>query len=197
MITGKNEVTLEFHQSEDTPQSLVEMRFHLPSTQGEGEEDAAKVCFISPCSPPPPLPSSPPLLSLSLEVLCSTVSHIFLFLSICLSPPVQHCDASTCTCIPSPSLPLSFPLSLPYPLRPFPSPFLSPSLTLSHPLSLPYPLPLRPFPSPFLSHSIRQVFADKCLAEADVMQAIGDAIMSFSEIQTLTPRYAHVMCVWV
>ena len=37
MTQGKNEVTLEFHQSEEAPVSLVEMRFHIPNT--EGEED--------------------------------------------------------------------------------------------------------------------------------------------------------------
>lgn len=31
--TGKNEVTLEFHQNDDTPVSLVEMRFHIPTTE--------------------------------------------------------------------------------------------------------------------------------------------------------------------
>lgn len=32
-MTGKNEVTLEFHQDDDTPVSLVEMRFHIPVTE--------------------------------------------------------------------------------------------------------------------------------------------------------------------
>ena len=40
MTSGKNEVVLEFHQSEDVSLSLVEMRFHIPtttaSTAGEG-----------------------------------------------------------------------------------------------------------------------------------------------------------------
>lgn len=31
--TGKNEVTLEFHQNDDAPVSLVEMRFHIPTTE--------------------------------------------------------------------------------------------------------------------------------------------------------------------
>lgn len=31
--TGKNEVTLEFHQNDDTPVSLVEMRFHIPTSE--------------------------------------------------------------------------------------------------------------------------------------------------------------------
>ena len=37
--------------------------------------------------------------------------------------------------------------------------------------------------------SLLQAFADLCLTQADVMQAVGDAIMTFDEIQTLTPRY--------
>lgn len=32
-VTGKNEVTLEFHQNDDTPVSLVEMRYHIPITE--------------------------------------------------------------------------------------------------------------------------------------------------------------------
>ena len=42
MTSGKNEVILEFHQSEDVPLSLVEMRFHIPmstaAASGEGGE---------------------------------------------------------------------------------------------------------------------------------------------------------------
>lgn len=30
---AKSEVTLEFHQNDDTPVSLVEMRFHIPTTE--------------------------------------------------------------------------------------------------------------------------------------------------------------------
>lgn len=30
---GKNEVTLEFHQNDDAPVSLVEMRFHIPTSE--------------------------------------------------------------------------------------------------------------------------------------------------------------------
>ena len=35
VIAGKNEVTLEFHQGDNTPVSMVEMRFHIPNTDGE------------------------------------------------------------------------------------------------------------------------------------------------------------------
>lgn len=31
--TGKNEITLEFHQNDDAPVSLMEMRYHIPSTE--------------------------------------------------------------------------------------------------------------------------------------------------------------------
>lgn len=37
VTSGKNEVTLEFHQSEEAPVSLVEMRFHIPNTDGEDD----------------------------------------------------------------------------------------------------------------------------------------------------------------
>lgn len=31
--TGKNEITLEFHQNDDAPVSLMEMRYHIPSNE--------------------------------------------------------------------------------------------------------------------------------------------------------------------
>lgn len=31
--TGKNEVTMEFHQNDDAPVSLMEMRYHIPTTE--------------------------------------------------------------------------------------------------------------------------------------------------------------------
>lgn len=31
--TGKNEITLEFHQNDDAPVSLMEMRYHIPTTE--------------------------------------------------------------------------------------------------------------------------------------------------------------------
>lgn len=37
-MTGKNEVTLEFHQSDDAPVGLLEMRFHIPAVES-AEED--------------------------------------------------------------------------------------------------------------------------------------------------------------
>ncbi|XP_046399904.1 FACT complex subunit Ssrp1 [Ischnura elegans] len=36
--TGKNEVTLEFHQNDDAPVSLMEMRFHIPSSELAGDD---------------------------------------------------------------------------------------------------------------------------------------------------------------
>ena len=41
---GKNEVTLEFHQNDDAAVSLMEMRFHIPS--GDGEVDPVNVCIL-------------------------------------------------------------------------------------------------------------------------------------------------------
>ncbi|XP_052753294.1 FACT complex subunit Ssrp1 [Galleria mellonella] len=40
--TGKNEVTLEFHQNDDTPISLMEMRFHIPTNELAGDMDAVE-----------------------------------------------------------------------------------------------------------------------------------------------------------
>ncbi|XP_063383798.1 FACT complex subunit Ssrp1 [Cydia fagiglandana] len=40
--TGKNEVTLEFHQNDDTPASLMEMRFHIPTNELAGDMDAVE-----------------------------------------------------------------------------------------------------------------------------------------------------------
>lgn len=36
--TGKNEVTLEFHPNDDAPVSLMEMRYHIPSSELAGED---------------------------------------------------------------------------------------------------------------------------------------------------------------
>lgn len=41
--SGKHEVALEFHQGDSAPVSLVEMRFHIPSTGIEGEDDPVQV----------------------------------------------------------------------------------------------------------------------------------------------------------
>ena len=38
VTTGKNEVTLQFHQNDSVPVSLMEMRLHIPSSN-DGEED--------------------------------------------------------------------------------------------------------------------------------------------------------------
>ncbi|CAG0899999.1 unnamed protein product [Darwinula stevensoni] len=38
-MTGKNEVTLEFHQNDEAPVSLMEMRFHIPSSELAGDTD--------------------------------------------------------------------------------------------------------------------------------------------------------------
>lgn len=40
--TGKNEVTLEFHQNDDTPVSLMEMRFHIPTSEVANDLDAVE-----------------------------------------------------------------------------------------------------------------------------------------------------------
>ncbi|XP_067000810.1 FACT complex subunit Ssrp1 isoform X1 [Anabrus simplex] len=37
--TGKNEVTLEFHQNDDAPVGLMEMRFHIPTAELAGDVD--------------------------------------------------------------------------------------------------------------------------------------------------------------
>ncbi|KAL1498349.1 hypothetical protein ABEB36_009162 [Hypothenemus hampei] len=37
--TGKNEVTMEFHQNDDAPVSLMEMRFYIPASELAGDTD--------------------------------------------------------------------------------------------------------------------------------------------------------------
>lgn len=44
--TGKNEVTLEFHQHDDAQICLMEMRFYIPATSDNAAEDPVKVCTI-------------------------------------------------------------------------------------------------------------------------------------------------------
>lgn len=41
--TGKNEVTLEFHQNDDTEVSLMEVRFYVPPTTGDEGADPVEV----------------------------------------------------------------------------------------------------------------------------------------------------------
>ena len=42
-----------------------------------------------------------------------------------------------------------------------------------------------------------QAFHDRVIAKADVLQATGDAIASFSEMQCLTPRWVVVVVVYI
>ena len=99
--TGKNEVTLEFHQNDDAEVSLMEVRFYVPPTQEDGVD---------------PVEVRPPAL---------------------LSGPGQP---------------------------------VAGSLRLSDP------------------RVPRQAFAQNVLSKADVIQATGDAICIFRELQCLTPR---------
>lgn len=41
--TGKNEVTLEFHQNDDTDVSLMEVRFYIPPAQADERQDPVEV----------------------------------------------------------------------------------------------------------------------------------------------------------
>ena len=43
-LTGKNEVTLEFHQHDDAQICLMEMRFYIPTPSDGSTEDPVKVC---------------------------------------------------------------------------------------------------------------------------------------------------------
>lgn len=42
--TGKNEVTLEFHQNDDAEVALMEVRFYVPPGTGEEGTDPVEVC---------------------------------------------------------------------------------------------------------------------------------------------------------
>ena len=44
--TSKNEVTIEFHQNDDTPVSLVELRFHIPSDSTSETDPVAVSDFV-------------------------------------------------------------------------------------------------------------------------------------------------------
>ncbi|KAH8280556.1 hypothetical protein KR018_009801 [Drosophila ironensis] len=41
-VTGKNEVTMEFHQNDDAPVGLLEMRFHIPAVESADEDPVDK-----------------------------------------------------------------------------------------------------------------------------------------------------------
>ena len=47
VTSGKNEVTLEFHQGETTPVSLLEMRFYVPPNTGEEGPDPVQVAMTT------------------------------------------------------------------------------------------------------------------------------------------------------
>ena len=47
VTSGKNEVTLEFHQGETTPVSLLEMRFYVPPNTGEEGPDPVQVAMAT------------------------------------------------------------------------------------------------------------------------------------------------------
>ncbi|KAK1791889.1 hypothetical protein P4O66_013872 [Electrophorus voltai] len=46
--TGKNEVTLEFHQNDDTEVSLMEVRFYVPPTTGDDGADSVEISLDPP-----------------------------------------------------------------------------------------------------------------------------------------------------
>ncbi|XP_034651407.1 FACT complex subunit Ssrp1 [Drosophila subobscura] len=41
-VTGKNEVTLEYHQNDDAPVGLLEMRFHIPAVESADDDPVEK-----------------------------------------------------------------------------------------------------------------------------------------------------------
>lgn len=47
--TGKNEVTLEFHQNDDTEVSLMEVRFYVPPIPGDEGSDPVEVSVYYEC----------------------------------------------------------------------------------------------------------------------------------------------------
>ncbi len=46
--TGKNEVTVEFHQNDDAEVSLMEVRFYVPPNTGDDGSDPVEVCVCVP-----------------------------------------------------------------------------------------------------------------------------------------------------
>nr|AAH98960.1 MGC114656 protein [Xenopus laevis] len=57
--TGKNEVTLEFHQTDDSEVSLMEIRFYVPPPP------ESSLALLPPPPPPPPAPATSPAPPLS------------------------------------------------------------------------------------------------------------------------------------
>lgn len=106
--TGKNEVTLEFHQNDDAEVSLMEVRFYVPPTQEDGVD---------------PVEVRSPVVALGAD-------------GAEQAPPGPGAG----------SLPLTYQCVL------------------------------------------LQAFAQNVLSKADVIQATGDAICIFRELQCLTPR---------
>lgn len=105
--TGKNEVTLEFHQNDDTEVSLMEVRFYVPPSQSDERQDPV-------------------------EVTKDALLLLFCLVSLCFSLFLFTVVLKLCVFI--------------------------------------------------------QAFAQNVLSKADVIQATGDAVCIFKELQCLTPR---------
>lgn len=88
--TGKNEITLEFHQNDDAPVSLMEMRYHIPTTESN-ENDPVDAFYQNVINKASVLSLSGDAIAIFREIQCLTpryfasfrihlISYIFFFL---------------------------------------------------------------------------------------------------------------------
>lgn len=88
---GKNEVTLEFHQNDDTPVSLVEMRFHIPSTEST-DIDPVDAFYQNVVKQASVLSVSGDAIAIFREIQCLTPRYVFYFqLFLFFFLICQHC----------------------------------------------------------------------------------------------------------
>lgn len=77
--TGKNEITLEFHQNDDAPVSLMEMRYHIPSTEA-GDNDPVDVFYQNVINKASVLSLSGDAIAIFRETQCLTPRFVHLHL---------------------------------------------------------------------------------------------------------------------
>lgn len=69
---SKNEVTIEFHQNDDIPVSLMEKRFHIPSTATNTDTDPVAECYTNVMSKADVIQATGDAITTFTEILCLT-----------------------------------------------------------------------------------------------------------------------------
>lgn len=79
--TGKNEITLEFHQNDEAPVSLMEMRYHIPTTEST-EDDRVDAFYQKVINKASVLSLSGDAIAIFREIQCLTPRYVNLRIPI-------------------------------------------------------------------------------------------------------------------